>query len=326
VKLLDSRLMVAAALLVLAGFSTAHSQAPSGELPRVGVLMFMMMTKDAQEDFRQGLREHGYVEGKNIVVEWRSAEGRTDRVDALAAELVRLKVRVIVAEFTPAVRAAKNATQTIPIVMASAGDPVATGLVASLSRPGGNVTGFTNLAAELSGRRLDLLREIIPGLKRVGLLFHGADPLDKAFEVETRTAAAKAGIELEVRKVPRKEDLEPALSVMTKERVGAVIILGNLPVPVEQTARLAVQHRLPTISLLNQFAEAGGLMSYGASVSDIRRRTANYVDRILKGAKPADLPVEQPTKFELVVNRKTARILGIAIPPSVLVQADRVIE
>src|SRR5262249_42903090 len=152
------------------------------------------------------------------------------------------------------------------------------------------------------------------------------DPLDKAFEAETRTAAAKTGIELDVRKVPRSEDLEPALAVMTKERVGAVIVLSNLPVPVEQTARLAVQHRLPTISLLNQFAEAGGLMSYGASVSDIRRRVASYVDRILKGTKPADLPVEQPTTFELVINRKTARILGIAIPPSVLLQADRVIE
>jgi putative ABC transport system substrate-binding protein len=210
--------------------------------------------------------------------------------------------------------------------MASAGDPVATGLVASLSRPGGNVTGFTNLASELSGKRLELLREIIPGLKRVGLLMHGADPLDRAFEAETRTAATKAGVELDIRKVPRPEELEPALSVMTKERVGAVIVLGNLPVPVQETARLAVQHRLPTISLLNQFAEAGGLMSYGASVSDIRRRAASLVDRILKGAKPADLPVEQPTKFELVVNRKTARALGITIPPSVLLQADRVIE
>jgi ABC-type uncharacterized transport system substrate-binding protein len=210
--------------------------------------------------------------------------------------------------------------------MASAGDPVATGLVASLSHPGGNVTGFTNLASELSGKRLELLREIIPGLKRVGLLLHGADPLDRAFEAETRTAATKAGVELDIRKVPRPEELEPALSVMTKERVGAVIVLGNLPVPVQETARLAVQHRLPTISLLNQFAEAGGLMSYGASVSDIRRRAASLVDRILKGAKPADLPVEQPTKFELVVNRKTARALGITIPPSVLLQADRVIE
>jgi len=315
-----------AVVLMLSVLMPVVARAQPTDVPRIGVLTFMAMTSVVQEEFRRGLREHGYVEGKNILVEWRSADGRTDRADALAAELVRLKVGVIVAEFTPAILAAKNSTQTIPIVMASAGDPIATGLVASLSRPGGNVTGFTNLAAELSGKRLDLLREITPGLTRVGLLMHGADPLDKAFEAETRAAATKAGIELDVKKVPRPQDLQPALSQLTKERTGAVIVMGNLPVPIQQIARSAMQHRLPTISLLDQFVEAGGLMSYGASISDIRRRAASYVDRILKGAKPADLPVEQPTTFELIINLKTAKALDLTIPPSVMLQATRVID
>ena len=325
-RFLESWSAVAVAVLLHAAPLTAHAQRPAADVPRVGVMMFMPMTKAAQEEFRQGFRDHGYVEGQNIVVEWRSAEGSTDRANTLAVELVRLKVGIIVAEFTPAIQAAKNATQTIPIVMASAGDPVATGLIASLARPGGNITGFTNLASELSGKRLELLREIVPGITRVGLLIHGADPLDRAFVEETRAAAVKVGIHLHVRSVPRPEDLNAVLSAMTKERVGAVIVLANLPVPARQVAQSAVQYRLASISVLNQFAEAGGLMSYGASVSDLRRRTASYVDKILKGAKPADLPVEQPTKFELVINQKTARALGMTIPPSLLLRADQVIE
>ena len=297
-----------------------------GQPPRVGVLMFMPMTKSAQDDFRAGLREYGYTEGQNIMIEWRSAEGRIDRATAFAEELARLRVNVIVVEFTPAAQAAKKATQSIPIVLASAGDPVATGLVASLARPGGNVTGFTNLAAELSGKRLELLREMIPGLTRVELLIHGTDPLDKAFVEQTRTAAAQSGTQLRVTAVLRPADLDAAIARMTKERVDAVIVPGNLPVSFRQIIDLTVRHRLPTISLLTQFAEAGGLMSYGASVSDIRRRTASYVHKILNGAKPADLPVEQPTKFELVINIKTAKALGLTIPPSLLARADRVIE
>jgi putative tryptophan/tyrosine transport system substrate-binding protein len=297
-----------------------------GQTPRVGVLMFMPMTKDAQEDFRLGLREQGYIDGQNVQIEWRSAEGRIERANALAEELVRLRVSIIVAEFTPAAQAAKKATQTIPIVLASAGDPVATGLVASLARPGGNVTGFTNLAAELSGKRLELLREIMPGLTRVGLLIHGTDPLDKAFVEETRTAAAHSGIQVRVIAVPRAADLDAALAGMAKERVAAVIIPANLPLPIRRITDLTVRYRLPSISLLTQFAEAGGLMSYGASVSDIRRRTGSYVDKILRGAKPADLPVEQPTKFELVINLRTAKTLALTIPPSLLARADQVIE
>lgn len=317
---------VAAGASLLAGSLAVDAQQPARELPRIGVLIFTPMTTAAQDAFREGLRSHGYVEGQNVLVEWRWAEGRMDLAQAVAAEFVRLKVSVIVAEFTPAVQAAKNATHTIPIVMAPAGDPVASGLVASLARPGGNVTGLSNIAAELSGKRFELLRELIPGVARVGLLIHGADPLDKTFVDETQTAAAKAGIQLHVASVPRPEDLDAALSGMISEQVGAVIVQGNLPVPLREIAQSALRHRLPSMSLLSQFPEAGGLMSYGASLIDIRRRAATYVDKILKGAKPADLPVESPTTFELVINRTTARFLGLAVPASVLLRADRVIE
>jgi putative ABC transport system substrate-binding protein len=320
------RRVVALAALVLGATLAAEAQQPAGQVPRIGVLMFTPAMKAFQEAFRQGLLEHGYVEGRNIAVEWRSAEGSTDRANALAAELVRIKVNVIVAELTPAVRAAKDATQTIPIVMAPAGDPVATGLVASLARPGGNITGFSNIAAELAGKRLELLREVVPGLARVGLLIHGADPLDKLFVEETRAAATKAGIQLHIAGVARPEDLDAAFAMMAKERVGAVIVPGNLPVPDRQIAQLAVRYRLPTISPRSEFAASSGLMSYGASFADIQRRAAGHVDRILKGAKPADLPVEQPTKFELVLNRQTGTSLGIAFSPSMLFRADQVIE
>jgi putative tryptophan/tyrosine transport system substrate-binding protein len=326
VRQLRSGFMLATAGLLLATLLAAHAQQPAGGLPRIGVLVFTPMAKAVQEGFRQGFRDHGYVEGQNVLVEWRSAEGRIDRANAMAAELVRLKVNVIVAEFTPAVQAAKNATQTIPIVMASAGDPVATGLVASLARPGGNVTGLSNIAAELSGKRFELLRELLPGVTRVGLLIHGADPLDKSFVDGTQMAASSVGIQLQIATVALPEDLEVALSGMAKARVGAVIVPANLPVPAHQIAESAQRHRLPSISLLSQFPESGGLMSYGASLIDIRRRAVAYVDKILKGAKPADLPVERPTTFELVINRKTARMLGLSVPPSLVVRADRVID
>jgi putative ABC transport system substrate-binding protein len=303
-----------------------EAQRTAGPLPRIGVLLFLPMTRAAQDDFRRGFHEHGYVEGRNLLVEWRSAEGSTDRAGALALEIVQRKVSVIVAEFTPAIRAAKNATPTIPIVMASAGDPVATGLVASLARPSGNVTGFTNAAAELSGKRLELLREVVPGLKNVGLLIHGGDPLDGAFVDETRSAAARTGIDVHVRSVPRPEDLDGVLSAMREHQNGAVIVLANLPVPARQVAQSALRYRLASISVLNDFVEEGGLMSYGASVGDIRRRAVGYVDKILKGAKPAELPVERPTKFELVINLKTAKALGLTIPPSLLARADQVLE
>lgn len=325
-KRLRSYLILAVAGLALAVSVVAQAQRPGAELPRIGVLVFTPMAKAVQEGFRQGFQEHGYIEGKNILVEWRSAEGRTDRASAMAAELVRLKVNVIVAEFTPSVQAAKKATQTISIVMASAGDPVAMGLVASLARPGGNVTGLSNIAAETAGKRFELIREFLPSVTRVGLLIHGGDPLDKAFVDGTQKAATGAGIQLHVATVPRSEDLEAALSQMAKARVGAVIVPANLPIPANQIAQSAQRHRLPSISLLSQFPESGGLMSYGASLIDIRRRAIGYVDKILKGAKPADLPVERPTTFELVINRKTAGALGLSLPASLVLRADRLIE
>jgi putative tryptophan/tyrosine transport system substrate-binding protein len=326
VKLGRAALLIFLALGVLLVPLAAEAQQTAGELPRVGVLVFTPMAKAVQDGFRQGFRDHGYIEGQNILVEWRSAAGSTDHANAMAAELVRLKVNVIVAEFTPAVQAVKNATRTIPIVMASAGDPVSTGLVASLARPGGNVTGLSNVAAELSGKRFELLRELLPGVTRVGLLIHGADPLDKAFVDGTQTAASSAGIQLHIVTVPRSEDLEVALSGMTKARVGAVIVPANLPIPAHQIAQSVQRFRLPSISLLSQFPESGGLMSYGANLIDIRRRAVGYVDKILKGARPADLPVERPTTFELVINLKTAKALGLTIPPSLLLRADQVIQ
>jgi len=316
--------MVSMGLLATPG--VIEAQQARGPLPRVGVLLFVPMTPAAQEAFRDGLRDHGYVEGQTIVVDWRSATGSLDRANAVAAELVGLNVNVIVAEFTPAIQAAKKATQTIPIVMASAGDPVGAGLVASLARPGGNVTGFSNMAAELSGKRFELLHELVPGLMRVGLLIHGDDPLDKTFVEQTRAAATNAGIQLSVVRVPHPDNLDAAFGALMKARAGAVIVPANLPVPMARTAQTALRHRLPSISLVNQFPEAGGLLSYGASRVYILRRTAGYVDKILKGAKPGDMPVERPTRFELVINLKTAKALGLTIPPSLLLRADHVIE
>lgn len=319
-------LLLAMVGCVLAFPVVAAAQQPTAGLPRIGVLVFTPMAMAIQEGFRQGFRDHGYIEGKNVLIEWRSADGRMDRASAMASDLVRLKVHVIVAEFTPTIQAAKDATQTIPIVMAPAGDPVATGLVASLARPGGNVTGLSNVATETAGKRFELVREFLPGVTRVGLLIHGADPLDKAFVAGTRQAASGAGIQLHVATVARSEDLDAALSEMIKAGVGTVIVPGNLPLPAQQIAHSAQRHRLPSISLLSQFPESGGLMSYGANPTDIRRRAIGYVDKILKGAKPADLPVERPTTFELVINLKTAAALGLSLPPSLLLRADRLIE
>lgn len=323
-----TRLAIAIAILVLITALSASAQPRTDQVPRIGVLTFTLTPKAFQQWFRQGLREHGYVEEQNINVEWRSAEGRIDRANTLAMELVRLKVSVIVAEFTPAVQAAKNATQTIPIVMAPAGDPVATGLVLSFARPGGNITGFTNMAAELSAKRLELLRELLPSLARVGLLIQGqrTDAWEKAFVEENQAAAATARIQLHVARVARPDDLEAAFSAIMKERAGAIVVSGNLPVPVRQVAQLALRYRLPSLSHLNDFADSGGLMSYGANLSEIQRRAAGQVARILKGANVGDVPVERPTVFELVLNRKTAATLGIPLPASLLLRADRVIE
>jgi ABC-type uncharacterized transport system substrate-binding protein len=295
-------------------------------MPRIGVLTFTPMTDVLQESFRQGLRDHGYVEGENTVVEWRAAGGRNDLAKALAVELVRLKVDVIVAIFTPAVQAAKDATRTIPIVMAPAGAPVATGFVASLARPGGNITGIAGLDAELQGKRIQLLQELVPGLTRVGLLINAADPFAKPFVAETQLAAKRIGVQVHIVDVRRPQDIDAAFATMTKQGANAVIVQGVLTASAWQTGTLAGRYHLPSLSVTKQFAESGGLMSYSASFTDTYRRAASYVDRILKGAKPADLPIEQPEKFELVINLKTAKTLGLTIPPSLLQRADQVIE
>jgi putative ABC transport system substrate-binding protein len=279
------------------------------------------------EAFKQGLRELGYVEGKNIVIEWRSAEENLDRLPALADELVRLKVDVIFAETTPAVQATKKATTTVPIVTVS-GDPVRFGFVASLARPGGNITGLANLTPELVGKRLSLLKEVVPRVSRVAVLFNPDSPGAALRMRETEAAAPSLGIKLQPVEARGPNDLEHAFSAMKKERAGALIPLTS-PLMGEQRKQiveLAAKNRLPAMYDSREFSEAGGLMSYGAMLADLDRRAATYVDKILKGAKPADLPVEQPKKFELIVNLKTAKQIGLPIPPNVLARADKVIK
>jgi len=318
--------LAAVVLLLLVAALVPEAQQQAGKVPRIGVLTFTQMTAALQEAFRQGLLDHGYVEGQNIVVEWRAAEGRPDRAKALAVELARLNVDVIVANLTPAVQAAKDATSTIPIVMASAGDPVGTGFVASLARPGGNITGMTGISAELSGKRLELLRELIPGLTRVGLLINATNPFAKTLVDETQVAAKRTGVRLYVVDVRRPQEIDAAFLAMTKQRAGAVIVDGALTAPAWQAAELAVRHRLPSVSNQRQFVDSGGLMFHGAQFADVYRRAASYVDKILKGAKPGTLAVEQPTRFELAINLRTAKALGLTVAPSLLLRADQVIE
>jgi len=318
--------LAAVVLLLRVAALVTEAQQQAGKVPRIGVLTFTQMTAALQEAFRQGLLDHGYVEGQNIVVEWRAAEGRPDRAKALAVELARLNVDVIVANLTPAVQAAKDATSTIPIVMASAGDPVGTGFVASLARPGGNITGMTGISAELSGKRLELLRELIPGLTRVGLLINATNPFAKTLVDETQVAAKRTGVRLYVVDVRRPQEIDAAFLAMTKQRAGAVIVDGALTAPAWQAAELAVRHRLPSVSNQRQFVDSGGLMFHGAQFADVYRRAASYVDKILKGAKPGTLAVEQPTRFELAINLRTAKALGLTVAPSLLLRADQVIE
>ena len=311
-------------LSLLALVLLAEAQPRPGTVPRIGVLTFTEMTPTLQDAFRQGLRDHGYVEGQNVLVEWRAAGGQPDRARAMAGELVQLKVDVIVANLTPAVQAAKDATSAIPIVMAAAGDPVRTGFVTSLAHPGGNITGLTGISAELAGKRLELLREMVPGLTRVGLLVNASNPFARGLIDETQTAARTAGVHLALADVRRPQELEAAVAGMAKQRVAAVIVDAALTP--WRAAELVSQHRLPSVSNQRNFVDAGGLIFHGAQAADLHRRAAAYVDKILKGAKPAQLPVERPTRFELVINLKTARALGLAIPPSLLVRADQVIE
>ncbi len=306
-----------------------EAQQPT-KIPRIAYLAGSSPSAIAArtEAFRQRLRELGYVEGKNIVIEFRYAEEKLDRIPALAAELVRLKVDVVVTAGGTSTRAAKEATVTIPIVMVQDNDPVGNGFVASLARPGGNITGLATLAPEISGKRLELLKEIVPRLSRVAVFGASSNPGNAQSLKEMELAAGALGTKRQYIDVLDPKDIETAFRAATKERAEAVLVLVSsvLNAQRKQVADLAVKHRLPAIYPIPDFVEAGGLMSYGVSFIDLHRRAATYVDKVLKGAKPADLPVEQPRKFELVINLKAAKQIGLAIPPNVLARADRVIR
>lgn len=315
-------------ILFLAAVDLAQAQRPK-KMPRIGYLTLRASPDELNEAFLQGLRDLGYIEGQNITIEYRWAAGKVDRLPALAEELVRLRVDVIVAQATPVVQAAKNATRTIPIVMAGAADPVGTGFVASLARPGGNITGMSNILPELAGKRLELLREILPKLSRVAFLAYGPDPAHRLFVKETQEAAERFGMQFQPLVIGGPEEIESTFSAMVRERAGALVVqplfIGSLG-QAGRIAELAARSRLPTISDGRRYAEARGLMFYGPNRLDQVRRAATYVDKILKGAKPADLPVQQPMKFELAINLKTAKQIGLTIPQSTLYRADKVIK
>jgi len=301
----------------------AHAQQP--KMPTVGALVIGNINPEQfWREFRQGLRDLGYVEGQSIRFEFRSAEGQINRLPELAAELVRLKVDIIVTWFTPTTQAAKQATREIPIVMADTGDPVGMGLVASLPRPGGNVTGIAGMTAELSGKCIELIREMLPAARRVTALANATDPFSKPFLEQVQLAGEASGTTINPVRISSSEEFEGAFAAMEKERPDAVIVQPSLPS--KRAAELALKHRVPAVSVPRWFAEEGGLMSYSARFADLYRKAAVYVDKILKGAQPADLPVEQPTIFELVINLKTAKALGLTVPRVLLARADEVIE
>jgi putative ABC transport system substrate-binding protein len=307
----------------------ADAQQP-GKVPRIGFLSTVSPStlSSRVDSFRQGLRELGYVEGKNIVIEWRYGDGKLDRLPALAAELVRLKVDVIVTAAPPVTRAAKQATVTIPIVMAFDDDPVGSGFVASLNRPGGNITGLSTQSPEISGKQLEFLREIVPELSRVGVLGDVTRPGVPQALREINVVADAFRVQVQYLEVRGPKDIETAFRAATKERADALIVLGSpvLRSQQKQVVDLAVKSRLPATYNVPEFVEDGGLMTYGVNINDLYRRAATYVDKILKGAKPADLPVEQPTKFEFIINLKAAKQIGLTIPQSVLYRADKVIK
>src|SRR5262249_55722209 len=307
----------------------AEAQQPP-KIPRIGYLVsaFPSSTPARYEAFRQGLRELGYVEGKNIVIEPRYAEGKFDRLQALAVEMVRLKVEVVVTTGTLVNRAAKEGTGAIPIVMANDTDPVSNGFVASLARPGGNITGLSTFAPELSGKRLELLKEIIPKLSSVAVLGTSTGPANAQNLKETELAAGALGVKIQYLDVLGPKDIETAFRAASKARADAVLLLASSVFTSQRTqvADLAVKYRLPATYNRPEYVEDGGLMTYGPSINDLFRRAATYVDKILKGAKPADLPVEQPKKFEFIINLKAAKQIGLTIPPNVLARADRVIK
>jgi putative ABC transport system substrate-binding protein len=311
----------------LATFCLAETRQPK-KVPRIGFLIPVSYALYASriEALRQGLHDLGYVEGQKIVIEYRFAEGKLDRLPELATELVQLKVDCIVTAGTPATLAAKQATSTIPIVMGQAGDPVEEGFIVSLARPGGNITGLTDITSDLAGKRVELLKETIPKLHRVGVLWTAGPPGSSQWE-ESGRAARKLGLQLQSMELGKGQHLENLFEAAVNVGTGGLAVVST-PLLVANQQRiqtLATKHRLPTIWAFREYTEAGGLMAYGPILADMYRRAAIFVDKIIKGTKPADLPVEQPTKFELVINLNTAKQIGLTIPPNVLARADKVI-
>jgi putative tryptophan/tyrosine transport system substrate-binding protein len=324
------KIVTVIALLLFAAPLAVEAQ-QSGKIPRLAVFSASTMASASSNDeaFKQGLREHGYVEGQNIALERRYADGRVERMAEIAAELVRMKVDVIVVSSDPAIAVIKRQTQSIPIVMVNSSDPVGTGFIASLARPGGNITGTSSMSPELSAKRLELLREVIPGLSRVTVMWNpdvrGALLDYKGLEGPARSL----GVQLQSIEVSHTDDLTRAFSAISDARAEALIVITPNPVAVANRGQFIgfVQRtRLPSVYGAQSYVDAGGLMAYGTSQTELWRRATTYVDKILKGAKPADLPVEQPTRFDLVVNLKAAKAIGLTIPPSVLRRADRVIQ
>jgi putative ABC transport system substrate-binding protein len=329
-KNINSKITILCLCAMLFALCLPASAQQAKKIPRIGFLGATSSSANAArvEAFQQGLHDLGYVEGKNIVIEWRYAEGKSELLPVLAAELLRLKVEIIVSAGPAVTRRVKEVTSTIPVVMGFDNDPVSSGFVASLARPGGNITGLSTLSPEISGKRLELLKEIIPKLARVAALGTSTQPGNAQMLKEAELAAGAFGVQLQHLDVQGPKDIELAFQGASNGRAQAILVLSS---PVlfsdrKQVLDLAGRNRLPAIYPQSEWVEDGGLMTYGASIPDLFRRAATFVDKILKGRKPADLPVEQPTRFEFIINLKTAKQIGLIIPPNVLARADRVIR
>jgi ABC-type uncharacterized transport system substrate-binding protein len=325
---IDRRAFLAYGAVILAGPLAALAQQASGH--RIGFISSASASAMAARDeaFRQGLRALGYVVGESITIEYRWADGKNERLPGFAAELVNLKLDIIVTHGVVATRAVKQATATTPIVIAAADDPIATGLVSSLARPGGNITGLTVITPDLTEKRLELLKDILPGRTRVAVLWNPGNPISEPEFGKAEAAARSLGLQLQSLSVRDPREFASAFSSMKTERADALFVLSDAMFfnHRKEIVDLAASNRLPLVAHLREFADVGGLMSYGPNVVALHRRAATFVDKILKGAKPAELPIEQPTKFELIVNLKTAKALGLTIPPSLRARADQVIE
>ena len=327
---MDRRTFIGVVAGRLLAVPLAAEAQPAGRVYRIGFLGNSMAALEANlvGPFREGLRDLGYVEGRNVLIEYRWAEGKYDRFPALIGELLALKVAVIVTAGTPATLAVKKATTSVPLVMLAVGDPVGTGIVPSLSHPGGNITGLTAISTEMDAKRLELLREVVPSVSYIALLWNAGSPLQVLAEKQVQAAAQVLRMRVLSLGVKTEEEIKSALAVMARERSDALLVLADRLLLHHRALIMdfATRHRLPGVHAYRELVEAGGLMSFGPSYADMHKRAAYFVDRILKGAKPGDLPVERPLTFELVINLKTAKALGLTIPPSLLQRADQVIE